>query len=115
MDLRVGLIADRSFRVRSHLDTFLRGVPSEEYSDAFARLAKHYQSGSIPSATSPRLLIRVACDCQANGCWRGRIKGLIRANWAGRTVRGGNTLWTKQPGLGRMPSQSNVLQFLLLL
>jgi len=29
MDLRVGLIADRSFRVRSHLDTFLRGVTPE--------------------------------------------------------------------------------------
>lgn len=50
MNLCGGLVADRSFRMRLHLDTFLRGVPSKACLDAFTQLVKHYLSVAIPLA-----------------------------------------------------------------
>lgn len=39
MDLWFGLVADRSFRLRLHLHTFLRGVPPRACHDAFTQSA----------------------------------------------------------------------------
>ena len=80
-----GLVADRSFRLRLHLNTFLRGVTSTAFGDAFANLRSTNLSDSMPSAAKSGLLINATCGLFRR--WntdvlpvRGRIDALLRAN-----------------------------------
>ena len=60
--LLFGLVAGRSFRMRLHLDTFLRGVPPRANLGAFDQSSKHYLSVTIPLAAHQWLLINATCS-----------------------------------------------------